>query len=270
MICSHRQRPHGPARKGFSIVEILVVIAILGILAALSSAAYFKWIDTRRRDNTEQTIKTLHELLKQQMKIVQEQAKTEDIPVAILTNPFIAGDRNKARQAYISVRMAQEFPTTYAEALDPTKSFRVAPYNVPAGVSWVQPKAAYVSALTRGNNISTPKTPNPATPPATVSAETSIVLLLALKQNRKGVSLNIDQLGAAIADTIADQPNPSDLIGALFDDWGTPLTYARISANTVGGSGSGQPLGVITSAGPDTSLSTATDNIVSNQIRLGN
>src|SRR6266542_499404 len=107
MIRTHSYRS-GRARAGFTIIEIMVVIAIIAVLAGLGSAAFVKWIDSRRRDNTEQTIQTTYKLLQQQMKAVVDQADKEQLPSGVVT--AAGNDRATALVFYKLARLAQQFP----------------------------------------------------------------------------------------------------------------------------------------------------------------
>src|SRR6516225_5863841 len=102
--------PTRAPRAGFTLVEMMVVIAIIAVLAGLSAAAYFKWIDIKSQDTTETNLRRVDELLKRQMKAIVDKAgsNAEVIPQSVLT--MAGGDRRRARVIWIKLRLKQEFP----------------------------------------------------------------------------------------------------------------------------------------------------------------
>ena len=69
--------PRDSRRTAFTLIEIMVVVAIIGILVALLSVGVFKFIDRQRVHNSEALIKTVDETLRAHWTKVVEEAKKE-------------------------------------------------------------------------------------------------------------------------------------------------------------------------------------------------
>jgi prepilin-type N-terminal cleavage/methylation domain-containing protein len=205
----------GPAarRAGFSLAELLVVIAIIGILMSLAGAAYFKWIDTQRRHNTEATVRSVYTVLQRQVKAVLDKANTETIPNSVST--LAGGDINRARVIWKKLRLKQEFPVSYYEAWYPSNAANGTPILPAADLP---PKSVYTRAI--------PKPSSTAVGPT----ESAACLLLALQQDRKAGrdgTLNPDSLPAnSVLDTDGDG------LKELVDGWGAPLAFYRWPTST--------------------------------------
>ena len=66
----HKQRTKS-RRLGFSLVELLVVVAIITVLAGLGTWAYFAMIGNRQSRNTEATMKVVNKLMFDRWTVVQ-------------------------------------------------------------------------------------------------------------------------------------------------------------------------------------------------------
>src|SRR5262245_56817346 len=104
------------ARSGFTLLEILVVIAIIGVLASLVTGAVMIAISGQRHSNTETLMRTLDKVLTQQVKAVIDKANNEALP------------SGQIRAAYINLRLKQEFPLNSSD-LAPTPLTALATYD---------------------------------------------------------------------------------------------------------------------------------------------
>ena len=203
----------GGPRSGFTLVELLVVIAIIAVLVSLSGAAYFRWIATQAQDTTETTMRDVAKVLERQMKQVIDRAKKEpesNIPLSVRT--MAGGDMRRARVIWIKLRLKQEFPMTYAEALFPWQAVN-STYNLPPAD--LPPKRTYVVALGGAGISATNCPPDDGT-------QSSAMLLLALSQVRGGVKFNPGDLpSTAVGDT------NSDGMKEIVDAWVKPLAFYR-------------------------------------------
>jgi len=222
-------RREGQPRPGFTLVEMLVVIAIIVVLLSLSAAAYFYWAGAQARRNTEANIRTVYKVAQSQYAWVVDQAKKEAPSAAVkaLANnsPLSSDDPTgeRARILWIKVRLMEAFPASYSEVnnngsgTDPVFNFLYVNAGgtglpaIPAG------QRKYLNAYQRtlGNGALT-QANNPA-------SESSACLLMALSVSRGGSVLNPDQLGTSVQDSDADG------VKEIVDGWRMPLAFYRFA-----------------------------------------
>jgi prepilin-type N-terminal cleavage/methylation domain-containing protein len=213
--------PQGTAkpRPAFTMIELLIVIAIIAVLMSLLGAAVFKTIQARKARNTQISLNKLYAQLQRQMKAVIDDARAEYIPPNVVA---LAGNEpNRARILWIKLRLKQQFPMSYAEAVNP-------------GGGYIAAEPAYMKIL-NGKSAAN----NPAT-------ESAACLLMALTaRNRRGVQQDADFLsGLEKADTDGDG------IPEIVDGYHNPVFFYRWPTPTATG-GPGDPYVLLTS-GPST------------------
>ncbi len=186
-------------RPGFTFVELLVVIALIAVLLALSASATVRVIDVQRGSNTEQTVKIVSEQLDRQWQIVVDEVMRPGavVPsnVQSALQPIVGNDPFRMRLFYLKLKLQQEFPMTFNEARAP----RLLP-----------PIRAYANAL--------PATGSPGQP-----LESSVCLLLALQQSRGGTTFDADRLGSG---AISEASGLSGL-KCIVDGFANPIAFFR-------------------------------------------
>src|SRR5207244_2143607 len=118
-LSARRQAPQ--RRPGFTMVELLVVLAIALIIISLVAAGTFQVIAYQRNSNTETLIRMLMPPVNQQLKNIADMVKNEPIP-AHVQNMAFAGNPNDDRRARIiwtKLRLKQLLPMNFSEALYP-------------------------------------------------------------------------------------------------------------------------------------------------------
>ncbi len=205
MILSHRKVA---ARGGMTLVEIIVVIAIIALLASLSAGGYMLVMRSQKLNNTEMILQKLEQALNAQKQAFVTQVRNGDIPEEYIA--AAGGDRTKAAAVWLNQGgrqvskynisgnaavpepplLTQEFPTTFDEA-------------------WWNPR--YRKPLGGG-----------AGPPAGGAAtESSECLFLALGFARGGQAFNPDQ--AMESGTVLDGDNNGRK--EFRDTWGDSLRF---------------------------------------------
>jgi hypothetical protein len=192
---------------------LLVALAIIAVLAGLLTAAVLRAMGTARAQATDATLQKLASEVDKQVKEVVTQARKENVPADVLT--LAGGNARRARVIWVKMRLKQEFPTTYGEALSPIPAALLQANGGPLVAGDLPPKNVFVQTL-----------PAAANDPTT---ESSACLLLSLTQGRGGITWDAAQtLGAGfIRDTDGDG------VPEIIDTWGKAVTFVRCPyANT--------------------------------------
>ena len=204
---------------------MLVVVAIIAILVALTSAAIFRTIGSQDVKNTDITLNKLHSELDGQIKQVIDQGKEEfragKYPPGLISE---AGNNQDAAQAlWIQLRLQQEFPTSFKEATSPTVS--------PGGQVTLPVKPTYMRVVSSVTSQG-------------AYHESAVCLVMALSQARRNDPPKLEQaLGASSLTTVGNGK-------VVIDSWNDPIWYVRDA--------SGKKPDVV-SAGPDATAGTGDD-----------
>lgn len=215
-----------PRRGAFTLVEVLVVVALLALLAAIATAAYFRIQGGQQVSAAEATLSKLKSGMDKKWKAVLDNAKTTAIPDGLLT--AAGGDADRARTMLAYMMLKNEFPTTLAEACNPTQVIVTTP-STPAqlGVHVLQPKAAFLAPIRA-------KFPAPAvlTFPYPSAEESAACFYLALTATgTRGETFTGEGLQNQVGEvTVKFQVNGADqtmALPAFTDTWGQPVYFCR-------------------------------------------
>jgi prepilin-type N-terminal cleavage/methylation domain-containing protein len=209
---SHRAQ----LRRAFTLVEMLVVIAIIGILLSLTVGAVYKFVEGQRVTGTENVLRTFDKVLTMQWKKVVEDARYEEVSPAVTDLAKVnasdpVGNAVRARVLWVKFRLTEAFPQSYAEVAIAASGKGI--YGTDSsGRPWLPVRkymANYAKAM-GGKSMAI----NPAT-------ESAACLYLALIVNRGGTMLDEPNLANFIGDTDGDG------VKELIDGWGNAIHFQR-------------------------------------------
>jgi prepilin-type N-terminal cleavage/methylation domain-containing protein len=227
MLSANARKRTGPAARGaFTLIELLIVIALVAVLAALAAGTVVRVIDTQTRSNTQTTLTKLQSALNRQWAAYKDQFFKEDA-ARLYPGPWLyvfqmaGNDTGRARVLWVKLRLSQAFPMTFREALTGTILPAFTGPSGPVAATALPPLPAYVNGLTAAG----------ITAADTGACQSSACLLLALQQSPSGGGVKMEDLGvsSSIQICITDQIGaiPGKPINALVDGYGTPLQFSR-------------------------------------------
>ena len=206
-------------RRAFTLVEMLVVIAIIGILVSLAGVAVFRLIGTQQTSNTRSELTRLETEFQKQYRAAADNYRKEPIPTpgSAMGNvyyntvlPMAGNDRLRAQVIWTKLRLKQTFPNNFNEALNPAPMPSLPYYQ----------NTLSLLGYTAANTTS----PQPW--------ESSACLLLALERSTDGNGVSPETLG--VNSFISNFATPSgQTIQGLVDGWHTPLAFCRWPVNSV-------------------------------------
>ena len=207
---------NSPGRRGFTLLELIVVMTIIAIIASLSMGVYFRVRQSQTESAAVTTVNKLQSQLDQQWKAVLDNAR-DDARAGkigtIATTTLGGGDSRRELVIWTKIQLKLEFPMTFDEAV-----------NWPATVG-VNPKSSYFRAIQAAGI-----TPATNLQEDQKLLESAVLFYMAVTQGRRGVAgFNpIDHLGPhAVGDVVIPHYNSSTSFKVFLDSWGQPITFIR-------------------------------------------
>jgi prepilin-type N-terminal cleavage/methylation domain-containing protein len=189
-----------PRRTGFTIVEILIVIALIGLLTALTVAGVSKFRTIQMARNTDATITKLQLSLDNQWKAVIDQCLQDrrqgKIPPQIVN--YCNGDIEAAQSLWMYLCLRREFPQNWTEAQSDVIIPNV--YSLPR-------RQTFAKATGGASSDSL----SPGAP--------ALLFMNLLEKGNRGMS---------VSDEVTQQAQATDgNFQSFMDAYGTPLTFRR-------------------------------------------
>ncbi|HJZ56934.1 MAG TPA: prepilin-type N-terminal cleavage/methylation domain-containing protein [Gemmataceae bacterium] len=212
---------HNRPRAAFTLIEMIVVLSIMALLAALTAAAVMRLRESSRESNTNVHLNKIHMELQKQWAARVALINAETLPpVLIELTKDGAGvpDLVRARALHRKLRLRQEFPQNFGEVYSDIKLID------PFGSQYVYSgKTAFKTALKAPRKLA-PNSFEELIP----EAQSAALLALILSQGGGGSTTDVDSIARTTLLPFRQDNNAPDIQLKVFaDEWGNPIAFRR-------------------------------------------
>lgn len=238
-------------RSGFTLVELLIVIAVIVVLVSLSAGGVFKFLSFQKQAATARTVEQVNAAIERVLKNIRAKAHTDypTTPIkSLLTSigsnlqnnvPSLIGIREPNRRdelVFVDLQIARSFPLNFTSL----NAQFTAPLTYKSIVN-------FVSVFNVANNSSTNSRFNNAITPSTFVTNLNVIpSIIQAFQTEKAYRVNnvladpSPEIQNAACLLLALEANPDGLKGELL---GTAVTTDPVSKARYIATADGQPIG---------------------------
>lgn len=194
-------------RNAFTLLELLVVVAIIGVLASLTAGAVFRLRSASQETRTNETLSKIQMGYQQQYKSAVDSIRKEQIPPELIA--AANNDMDLAKAVHLKLRLRREFPQNVSDVDDTGATTGSAALDTT--LRKLYPIKATFNAMA------------PFLKTLQVNEQNSVLLYAVLSQARGGSTFSPEQVGSnAIGNLSASTPQK-----VFVDGYGNPIYFVR-------------------------------------------
>lgn len=201
------------ARRGFTLVELLVVLAILAVLGSLVMAGVMRTRTAQQNKTTRETVKKMESVFARQRTAVLDTARAGSVPPVVTA--LAGGDPDRAKTLWAYIKYRRAFPQSFAEATSPILLTDPVT-NSPVALTELAAPQIFRSLPAAAGNAS----------PEVQAAACAYIFLTSRAERGEVMSMEegAGSLTTEVAVTVGNQPFK---VTVFKDTFGHPITFLR-------------------------------------------